>query len=108
MTITEDIAKKVGYDESVEIKGVTYMFDPYKDEYSIDGSVSYFKALKLGAEVDADDADDILFYTDWYIGFPKYDWIPDRDDEDYWEWAHNADSEWDSIYDPDKPFLYEE
>lgn len=60
MIITKQIAKELGCYESVEIEGVTYMFDPYKEDYSIDGSVSYFHALKIGADVDVDDIDDVL------------------------------------------------
>ena len=40
MIITKQIAKELGCYESAEIEGVTYMYDPYKEDYSIDGSVS--------------------------------------------------------------------
>ena len=101
MIITKQIAKELGCYESVEIEGVTYMFDPYKEDYSIDGSVSYFHALKIGADVD------VLLYTDWYVGFPTFEWIPNRNDENYWEWANDSYAEWSDIYDVNKPFLYE-
>lgn len=95
MIITEDIAKKVGYHDSVEIDGVMYMYDSYKADYTLDGGVSYFKALKLGAEIDIDDTADVLSHTDWYVGYPKKEVTPD------------ALNEWSDVYDVDQPFLYE-
>lgn len=109
MIITKQIAKELGCYESAEIEGVTYMYDPYKEDYSIDGSVSYFHALKIGADVNVDDIDDLLFYTDWYMGYPMYDGIPNMKDdyEAYVEWANDNCSEWSDIYNVDKPFLYQ-
>ena len=106
MIITKQIAKELGCYESAEIEGVTYM---YKEDYSIDGSVSYFHALKIGADVNVDDIDDLLFYTDWYVGYPMYDGIPNMKDdyEAYVEWANDNCSEWSDIYNVDKPFLYQ-
>lgn len=95
MIITEKIACELGYHDSVEIDGTIYMYDSYKEDYTLDGGVSYFKALKLGADIDIDDAADVLSHTDWYVGYPKKEVTPD------------APNEWSEIYDVDHPFIYE-
>lgn len=95
MIITEKTATEIGYHDSVEINNVTYMYDSYKEEYTLDGNTSYFKALKLGAEVDIDDVADVLSHTDWYVGYPKKDVTPEDPNE------------WSDVYDVDHPFLYE-
>lgn len=115
MIITRKFAEMVGYNDEVKLKGSIYMFNSFSDpDYSMDGRISFFPALKLDAEVpevDGDDETDLFFVllsTNWYVGYRMYDWIPDKEDdyEAYWEWLHEGDSEWDSTYDPDKPFLY--
>lgn len=95
--MTKEIAQEIIPDGSEwDVKGKTYWVST-SENYTLDGRLSYFKALELGKEYE--DENDLYCEDDIYIVFPMIEREPA---------CYNPEpNEWSDIYDELNPDVWQ-